>query len=86
MLWRRKTPQTRKGFEMTNINLEKMAHMLGERVNTEWAEQNEDKYNEFAELIEAEYDAGNISAHKFNELACTAFYDYFDLKDEEEEE
>ena len=64
--------------------LMKVAKKLETHLNTEWAEEHESLYNNFASRIEYEYAAGNITAKEFNELAMTAFYDYPDgLKEEE---
>ena len=60
------------------------AEELGGQVDTEWAEENSALYDAFADEIEQEYSNGNITGKEFNDLACTAFYDYMDLKEEEE--
>ena len=41
--------------------------------------EQEERFNRFAAKLEAAYDDGKLDAHGFNEIACTAFYDY-DLK------
>lgn len=41
--------------------------------------EQEERFNRFAAKLEAAYDDGKLDAHSFNEIACTAFYDY-DLK------
>ena len=46
--------------------------------NTEWAEENSDQYDMFADKIEMEWSRGNITDEQFDELALTAFYDYPD--------
>lgn len=56
------------------------AKELGEQVNTEWAEENSAQYDLFADRIELEWLAGRITDEQFDDLACTAFYDYPDLK------
>lgn len=63
-------------------SLMKEAIELGEHLDTEWAEKNSAQYDAFAEKIEYEYSMEHITAKEFNDLACTAFYDYADLKEE----
>lgn len=58
---------------------------LEKHLETEWAEENSALYDAFADKIEREYDNGNLTDREFNDLACTAFYDYMDLKEEEED-
>lgn len=60
------------------------AEELGRHVNTDWAEENSALYDAFADKIEQEYSSGSITGKEFDDLACTAFYDYADLKEEEE--
>lgn len=57
------------------------ARFLGKRLDTEWAWDNANKYDEFADEIERLYTEKKLTAHDFNELALTAFYDY-ELKEE----
>ena len=62
-------------------DLIKTSKKLGERVDTEWAEENEHLYENFAKQIELLYEKKLITAKEFNELALNAFYDY-ELKEE----
>lgn len=66
-------------------DLMKRAKELGERVDTDWAEENSAQYDLFADRIQTEWMMGNITDKQFDELACTAFYDFIDLKCAEEE-
>lgn len=59
-------------------DLMKMAKQLEAKQNTDWAEEHADHYDQFDEIINEEYDAGNLTAEQFNVLALTAFYDYTD--------
>lgn len=63
------------------------AKVLEAHLDTDWAEEHADRYDEFDDAVKAAYDNGDISGKQFNELVLTAFYDYFDdLKDEDEDE
>ena len=66
---------------MTKLEMLKKALELGKKLNTEWAEENEAEYNAFADEIEREYAAGELSAESFNTLALFAFYDYDGMKE-----
>lgn len=60
------------------------AEFLGSRTDTEWSEENEDKYTAFEELLNSLYDEKQITGKQFNELVLTAFYDYpEELKEED---
>ena len=61
--------------------LQATAEFLGARTDTEWAYENEDRYNVFDAMLNAAWEEGKITDEEFNELALTAFYDYFDLKE-----
>ena len=50
-------------------------------LDTEWAETHPDVYEAFDKEINEAYNEGSINDAEFNELACTAFYDYFELKE-----
>lgn len=63
--------------------LMKLAKNLEANLETEWAEEHADHYEQFDEIINEEYDNGNITAWQFNKLAHTAFYDYPEIKEEE---
>ena len=65
--------------------LMKEARELGAKVDTDWAEEHSALYDRFADRLEQAYDDGDLSARQFDELACTAFYDYPDLKGDCEE-
>ena len=71
---------------MTFKELLKHAERLGAMVDTDWAEENSGLYDEFDKTINYEYDKGNLTDVEFNELAMTAFFDYFDLKGADENE
>lgn len=60
-----------------------VARKLGSAWDTEWAEENADRYDDFADVCEAAYDAGEITGKEFNELICTGLYDYDNLKEVE---
>ena len=60
------------------------AKRLGEKVNTDYAEEHPEEWEAFDDCIQIAYDRGDITAAEFNELATTAFYDYFNLKGEEQ--
>ena len=63
--------------------LKKFALFLEQYLDTEWAEENADLYDDFANRLEAEYQAGRITGKQFNELVNIAFYDWTDdLKEE----
>lgn len=63
--------------------LMKTAEKLGRLVDSDYAEEHPERWDRFDNDINEAYDAGTITAEQFNELACTAFYDYFDLKEED---
>lgn len=56
------------------------AKRLEAHLDTDWAEEHVAEYDRFEHLINEAYDAGTITAEQFDELACTAFYDYDELK------
>lgn len=72
---------------MKEIKFEELrtrAEFLGARTDTEWSEENEDKYTAFEELLNSLYDEKQITGKQFNELVLTAFYDYpEELKEED---
>ena len=57
------------------------ARELESRKDTDWAEENEAQYSEFDDSINAAWSKGEITDEQFDELALTAFFDYFDLKE-----
>lgn len=63
--------------------LMEVAEVLGKLTNTDWAEEHPDAWDNFDEVIKKQYDKGNLTDEQFNDLAVTAFYDYFELKGEE---
>ena len=56
------------------------AQMLGQHIDTEWAEEHSKLYDEFDAEINKVYDDGKITEEQFDALAITAFYDYADMK------
>ena len=52
------------------------AKELEKHIDTEWAYENSEQYDMFADRIELEWMAGRITDDQFNELALTAFYDF----------
>ena len=71
--------------ELMNEALRLEQLRLEHETDTDWADENEDQYNAFADVIEAAYDAEELTADEFNELACIAFYDYDGLKETDDE-
>ena len=58
------------------------AVVLGQHIDTEWAEMHSEQYGDFDAEINEAYDDGKITAEQFDLLALTAFYDYDGLKGE----
>lgn len=75
-------------MESTNVYKALMdaAEVLGSLTDTDWAEEHPGAWDNFDEVIKRQYAEGNITAEQFNELAVTAFYDYFDLIELDDEE
>ena len=63
--------------------LMKRAKALGSRVDTIWAEIHVDAYQSFADELEALYAEGKLTGKEFNDLAVVAFYDYYNMKEED---
>jgi len=60
------------------------ARELEKHINTDWTDENLDRYDNFADIIEHEWSKGNLTDAEFNSLAGIAFYDYPEgLKGEE---
>lgn len=70
---------------MTFTGLYTKAQKLNRLLDTEYAENNEKEWNHFDDMIKRAYANKEIDARQFNDLALTAFYDYFDLIEEVEE-
>lgn len=64
----------------------KKAKYLEARKDTEWAERNEAKYEAFAEEIEKLWAEDKLTDKEFNDLALMAFWDYPNLKYDEEQD
>lgn len=63
------------------------ARELERHIDTDWAVENADEYDEFSDLIEDAWEFGRISDAEFNALASIAFYDYSEgLKGDEDDE
>ena len=62
-------------------SLYERAEWLGSRLDTEWAEANEQWYTAFENALETLYTTGEITAEEYNELGLIAFYD-FEMKEE----
>ena len=63
------------------------ARELEMHIDTEWAETNAGRYDDFANTIEDKYAAGLLTDAEFNSLASIAFFDYPDgLKGDDEDE
>lgn len=69
-----------KGEAMNKEDLYAKAERLSKLVDTEYAEEHPEEWELFETSINEAYERGDITAAEFNELATTAFYDYFDLK------
>lgn len=52
------------------------AKKLESHLDTDWAYENSEKYDIFAEIIENFWNEGLLTNEQFDELALTAFYDY----------
>lgn len=59
---------------------------LEAHLDTDWADEHVAEYDAFAEKIEAAYNRDELTDHEFDSLACTAFFDYPDLKSEDDDE
>ena len=59
---------------------------LEAHLDTDWADKHVAEYDAFAEKIEAAYNRDELTDHEFDSLACTAFFDYPDLKSEDDDE
>ena len=59
---------------------------LEEHLDTDWANDHVAEYDAFAEKIEAAYNRDELTAYEFDSLACTAFFDYPELKSDEDDE
>ena len=63
------------------------ARELERHIDTDWAMENADEYDEFSDMIEDAWELGRISDAEFNALASIAFYDYSEgLKGDEDDE
>ena len=63
------------------------ARELERHIDTDWAEEHEDRYEAFADQLEYDYHLGLISDAEFNSLVAIAFYDYpEDLKGDGDDE
>lgn len=63
------------------------ARELESHIDTDWAVENADAYDEFSDMIEDAWEFGRISDAEFNALASIAFYDYSEgLKGDEDDE
>ena len=68
------------------IKLKALANLLESMVNTEWAEEHSHMWDELADMMERAYDAGEITAEEFDDIALRSFYDFAgELKGEYED-
>ena len=63
------------------------ARELERHIDTDWADEHADEYDDFAALLEDAWSNGDLTDAEFNALASIAFFDYPEgLKGDEDDE